>query len=198
MGRMPSRVGYQPTLETEIADLQERIASVGGASVTAIEAVYVPADDFTDPAVGGGRIIGEACHFVDLCTYLVGQIPNGVQASALGRDPENEDSMMALVSYPDGSTASISYLANASTELPKERWEVHADGKSAICENFRVTTLPGGKKLKGLNQDKGQVGAVQAFVDAARKSSGAVMSMEEILSTSRITLSMLASAGVRE
>lgn len=51
LGRMPSRVGYQPTLETEVADLQERIASVGGASVTAIEAVYVPADDFTDPAV---------------------------------------------------------------------------------------------------------------------------------------------------
>jgi F-type H+-transporting ATPase subunit beta len=52
LGRMPSRVGYQPTLETEVADLHERIASVGRSSVTAIEAVYVPADDFTDPAVG--------------------------------------------------------------------------------------------------------------------------------------------------
>jgi len=51
LGRSPSRVGYQPTLETEVAALQERIASVGGASVTAIEAVYVPADDFTDPGV---------------------------------------------------------------------------------------------------------------------------------------------------
>ena len=51
LGRLPSRVGYQPTLDTEVAALQERIASVSGASVTAIEAVYVPADDFTDPAV---------------------------------------------------------------------------------------------------------------------------------------------------
>jgi F-type H+-transporting ATPase subunit beta len=51
LGRMPSRVGYQPTLASEVADLQERIASVGDAAVTAIEAVYVPADDFTDPAV---------------------------------------------------------------------------------------------------------------------------------------------------
>ncbi len=51
LGRMPSRVGYQPTLASEVAGLQERIASVGDASVTAIEAVYVPADDFTDPAV---------------------------------------------------------------------------------------------------------------------------------------------------
>jgi F-type H+-transporting ATPase subunit beta len=51
LGRLPSRVGYQPTLASEVAALQERIVSVGGVSVTAIEAVYVPADDFTDPAV---------------------------------------------------------------------------------------------------------------------------------------------------
>ena len=51
LGRLPSRVGYQPTLATEVAALHERIASVSGVSVTAIEAVYVPADDFTDPAV---------------------------------------------------------------------------------------------------------------------------------------------------
>ena len=51
LGRLPSRVGYQPTLATEVALLQERIASVAGAAVTAIQAVYVPADDFTDPAV---------------------------------------------------------------------------------------------------------------------------------------------------
>jgi F-type H+-transporting ATPase subunit beta len=51
LGRLPSRVGYQPTLATEVAGLQERIASVAGSAVTAIQAVYVPADDFTDPAV---------------------------------------------------------------------------------------------------------------------------------------------------
>ncbi len=51
LGRLSSRVGYQPTLAAEVAALEERIASVGGVAVTAIQAVYVPADDFTDPAV---------------------------------------------------------------------------------------------------------------------------------------------------
>ncbi len=51
LGRLPSRVGYQPTLASEIAELQQRIASVDGVAVTSIQAVYVPADDFTDPAV---------------------------------------------------------------------------------------------------------------------------------------------------
>jgi F-type H+-transporting ATPase subunit beta len=50
LGRMPSAVGYQPTLETEMGGLQERITSTQRGSVTSIQAVYVPADDFTDPA----------------------------------------------------------------------------------------------------------------------------------------------------
>ncbi|MEA5525849.1 F0F1 ATP synthase subunit beta [Nodularia spumigena] len=50
MGRLPSRVGYQPTLETELAELEERIANTATGAITSVQAVYVPADDFTDPA----------------------------------------------------------------------------------------------------------------------------------------------------
>ncbi len=50
LGRMPSRVGYQPTLATELAALEERITSTSRGAITSIQAVYVPADDFTDPA----------------------------------------------------------------------------------------------------------------------------------------------------
>ncbi len=51
LGRLPSEVGYQPTLQSEMGDLQERIATTGRGSVTSIQAVYIPADDLTDPAV---------------------------------------------------------------------------------------------------------------------------------------------------
>ena len=51
LGRMPSAVGYQPTLATEMGDLEERITSTRKGSITSVQAVYVPADDFTDPAV---------------------------------------------------------------------------------------------------------------------------------------------------
>ncbi len=50
LGRMPSQVGYQPTLETEMGQLQERITSTRNGSVTSVQAIYVPADDLTDPA----------------------------------------------------------------------------------------------------------------------------------------------------
>ncbi|MBI21505.1 MAG: F0F1 ATP synthase subunit beta [Chloroflexi bacterium] len=51
LGRMPSAVGYQPTLSTEIGDLQERITSTKNGSITSFQAVYVPADDYTDPGI---------------------------------------------------------------------------------------------------------------------------------------------------
>ena len=50
LGRMPSAVGYQPTLATEMGDLQERITSTSNGSITSVQAIYVPADDITDPA----------------------------------------------------------------------------------------------------------------------------------------------------
>ena len=51
LGRMPSAVGYQPTLSTEIGDLEERITSTNKGSITSFQAIYVPADDYTDPGV---------------------------------------------------------------------------------------------------------------------------------------------------
>lgn len=51
LGRLPSRMGYQPTLGTELAELEERICTTREAAITSVQAVYVPADDFTDPAI---------------------------------------------------------------------------------------------------------------------------------------------------
>jgi F-type H+-transporting ATPase subunit beta len=53
LGRLPSEVGYQPTLADDLAVLEERVASAGGVAITSVQAVYVPADDLTDPAVAG-------------------------------------------------------------------------------------------------------------------------------------------------
>jgi predicted dehydrogenase len=189
-------VGYNRRFSSHARAVREVFADRAGpmAIQYVVAAGPTPSGTWiTDPKVGGGRIIGEVCHFVDLCTYLVGQNPSGVQAHALGRDLEMDDSVMALLSYPDGSTASISYLANASADLPKERWEVHADGRSAVCDNFRVTTLPGGKKVKGVNQDKGQGTAVAETIAALRGRLGSPIPMLEIAGTSSVTMRLVGS-----
>jgi len=141
-----------------------------------------------DPAVGGGRIIGEACHMVDLCTFLVGAPPTSVFARALGRDPDSDDSTVLLLAFADGSTATIAYLANASPDLPKERFEVSADGRTASSDNFRETRLPDGRKVKTLNQDKGQAAAVKTVIEAVRIGARSPFALEELLLVSRATL----------
>lgn len=70
LGRMPATVGYQPTLMSEIAELEERIISTGSDSVTSVQAVYVPADDMTDPAVNG--ILNHLDTIVILSRHLAG------------------------------------------------------------------------------------------------------------------------------
>jgi predicted dehydrogenase/threonine dehydrogenase-like Zn-dependent dehydrogenase len=146
-----------------------------------------------DPGSGGGRIVGEACHMVDLCSYLVGAPPALVFARALGRDPARDDSTVLVLGFPDGSTATIEYLANASPELPKERFEVSADGRTAACENFRSTRLPGGRRFRTANQDKGQRAAVREVVEAVRRGAPSPFRWEEIRAVSLATLRAAAS-----
>jgi len=144
----------------------------------------------TDPAAGGGRLLGECGHFIDLCSYLGGAPPTHVYARALGRDPETDDSTVMLFGFADGSTASLAYLANASNELPKERFELSADGRTAICDNFRTTRILGGENVKTLNQDKGQATAVQEVVEAVRSGAPSPFSLAEIVAVSRATFAV--------
>ena len=93
-----------------------------------------------------------------------------------------------MLGFADGSTAAIAYLANASPDLPKERFEASADGRTASCENFRETRLPGGRRHKTLNQDKGQTEAVKCVIEAVRSGAPSPFTLDELLATSRATL----------
>jgi predicted dehydrogenase/threonine dehydrogenase-like Zn-dependent dehydrogenase len=147
-----------------------------------------------DPKQGGGRIVGEVCHFVDLCAYLVGTPPTTAFASVLGRDPELDDSLAAQIGFADGSVAQIQYLARASADLPKERFEASADGRTAACENFRTTTGAGARPLRTTNQDKGQATAIREVLEAVRTRAPSPIPWAEVAAVSRATFALLASA----
>jgi len=86
MGRIPSRVGYQPTLATELAELEERICSSASAAITSVQAVYVPADDLTDPS---------ATHtFAHLSSSIVLSRKRASQGLYPAIDPLQSDSKM--------------------------------------------------------------------------------------------------------
>lgn len=88
MGQLPSRVGYQPTLSTELSELEERICSTGTGAITSVQAVYVPADDFTDPA---------AVHtFTHLTSSIVLSRKKASEGFYPAIDPLNSNSSMLM------------------------------------------------------------------------------------------------------
>ncbi len=149
-----------------------------------------------DPATGGGRIVGEVCHFVDFLTYLCGATPVGVHAVALPDPHHLKDTLNISLTFANGSIGTISYLANGSKALAKERVEVHGGGLSAVLDDFRKLTLfKGGarQEKKLLTQDKGQKNMVRDFIGAARNGGMPPIALQDILNTSLVTLRIIES-----
>ena len=88
LGRMPSQVGYQPTLETEMGQLQERITSTRQGSVTSVQAIYVPADDLTDPAPASVFAHLNATTTLSRADLREGHLPGGGPARLDLDDPQ--------------------------------------------------------------------------------------------------------------
>ncbi|MBP62406.1 MAG: alcohol dehydrogenase [Planctomycetaceae bacterium] len=150
----------------------------------------IPADHWTqDEAIGGGRIIGEACHAIDLATYLTGSPVTRVFAESIGgrNAPQvTDDQCFITLRHDNGSVSNVAYLSGGDKACPKERVEVFGGGRSAIIDDFRIAQAwSGGKKQrlwKG-TQDKGHEAELRAFIDAIRCGGEAPISWDELRST---------------
>lgn len=102
--------------------------------VATMNAGYIPPEMWVqDMEVGGGRIIGEACHFIDLCSFLADSRVIAVCMNALGENPqENTDNVSILLKYENGINAVVNYFANGSKAYAKERVEVFSQGKVLV------------------------------------------------------------------
>lgn len=137
-----------------------------------VNAGAIPANHWTqDPEIGGGRIIGEGCHFIDLLRYLVGQPIVGLEACMMGAAPGitvRQDKMTITLEFADGSIGTVHYLANGHKSYPKERMEVFSEGRVLVLDNYKTLRgygWNGFKRMRLLRQDKGHAGEIAAFVE---------------------------------
>src|SRR6202521_1539367 len=161
-----------------------------------VNAAFIPADHWlNDPEQGGGRVIGEVCHFVDFLTFLVGAAPIEVQAQSLANPGKySNDNVISSLRFADGSQGTISYLANGDKSYSKERVEVFGGGAVAVLEDFRRLELVGrGRKqvFRSLfGQDKGHRGEWEAFVAALRIGGDSPIPLTEIVTTMLATFAL--------
>ena len=162
-----------------------------------VNAGYLPLNHWTqDPNLGGGRIIGEGCHFIDLITFLVGAPPVSVTAHALPNGGKyREDNVSMTFTFPDGSLGIVDYLANGDKSFPKERLEVFCGGQIAVLDDFvSLTTVKDGKKkAESIAQDKGWKAEMETFAKAIREGGGAPIPYEHLIGVTRSTFAAVES-----
>jgi predicted dehydrogenase/threonine dehydrogenase-like Zn-dependent dehydrogenase len=184
-------VGYNRRFSPLIQQLKREVGEGPMAMTYRINAGTINTESWIhDLEFGGGRIIGEVCHFIDTLTFLSGSLPVSVYSDTMA-DPNNlNDTLNVTLKYQNGSIGTISYFANGDKRLPKERIEVFFHGNAAIVDDFKELTIyANGKKKrkKLLSQDKGQKEAVKKFVKAILNGTGKLISFKEIYNTSLVT-----------
>ena len=163
------------------------------AIMLTVNAGAIPANHWTqDPEVGGGRILGEACHFIDLARYLAeSPLTNATGHYLGGYDGRLGDCASLQLGFENGSTATVHYFSNGHKAYPKERLEVFCEGRIVSCDNFRKTTGHGVKvNCKTRSQDKGHAAGVLAFLQAVKDGGEWPIPLDEILEVSRETVQL--------
>ena len=190
-------VGYNRRFAPLAQKMKAAIGKGPMAIIYRVNAGAITKDSWIqDAETGGGRIIGEVCHFVDFLTYLTGALPKSVYAVAMDEPAGLNDTLSINLKFQDGSIGNIDYFAYGDKGLPKERIEVFASGTSLVLDDFKnLFIYARGKKKKErlLNQDKGQKAEINAFVNAAHKGRTWPIPARELFNTSLVTFKVLES-----
>ena len=159
-----------------------------------VNAGHLPPDHWmNDPEHGGGRILGEACHFVDLLMFLAESRIVEVAGASLGNSARYSGAnALFSLRFANGSQGTISYLANGDRSFSKERIEVFGGGSTAVLEDFRRLELVRNGRKQVIRarwrQDKGHMAEWAAFVSAIQSNTAPPIPLDEIIHSTMATL----------
>lgn len=189
-------VGYNRRFAPHVRKMKMLLKEAVMNVIITVNAGYVPAESWVhDRARGGGRIIGEACHFIDLFAFITGSRIEAVCMNSLGNSCETTDNASMLLKCENGSTGVINYFSNGNNAYAKERIEVYSLGRTLILDNFRTLTGYGFShftKLK-MQQDKGHKEQFAKLLEMVKNGGMPLIPFEEIVHTSRVTFAALES-----
>ncbi len=157
-----------------------------------VNAGLLPSDHWTyDAKDGGGRIIGEGCHFFDAFNFFINSETESVSAHSVNSKEHSfhsEDNVVSCIKYKDGSIATLIYTSTGNKDLPKERIEISRGGVSCVITDFRELAVFGaGGGFKIIGQDKGQMNQLKAFANTIKGEASAGITLEECVLATKIS-----------
>ena len=187
-------VGFNRRFAPHIKKIKELLASVSGpkAFVMTVNAGAIPPEHWAqDSQIGGGRLLGEACHFIDLLLFLAESSIEHSRCTQM--NAATPDTFSIDLKFVNGSIGTIHYFANGNKAFAKERLDIFAAGRTLHLDNFRKLNGYGWPKFKSMNlwrQDKGQRACAQAFIDALAQGQRSPIPAAELFEVSRVTLDL--------
>ncbi len=161
-----------------------------------VNAGFIAKDHWTqNPELGGGRIIGEMCHFIDLMQYFTGSEPVKVYAECIATPNEKmkaDDNISIIVKFKNGAVGNLIYLANGDKALPKEMIEVFGGGKIGRILDFRSGELCENNKTSQIKSNsKGHKQEVHEFLESIKNGLESPISFESIKLTTKTTFKII-------
>ena len=157
-----------------------------------------------NPEEGGGRIIGEVCHFIDFMQYVTGARPVHVFAECISAKASkiiDADSVFITCRFADGSNGVVAYLSEGDKALAKERVEIFGAGRVFVLDDFKRATLYKDGREEQITlkaQDKGQKAQVREVCARVLAGNNAPITLDDLAATSRATFRVLDSLRERQ
>ncbi len=190
-------IGFNRRFAPHITVLKDKLNDLLPKAINyRINAGFIPKDHWTqDLEIGGGRIIGEVCHFIDLIYYIVGSKINSIYASNIETNVSLHDTLIIQLKFENGSIASISYFSNGSKKLSKEYLEVFSGGEVYIINDFKKMEIFSNsiKKMKLFSQDKGHRREIELFIDSIKNGKPSPILAEDIFHSTAATFKVVES-----
>ena len=195
-------VGFNRRFAPLVLTLKDKLNTTPMSMLYRVNAGFIPAESWIqDTAIGGGRILGEVCHFIDFMAYMCGSLPTTIYASMLPDPKGLNDTVNVNIDFKDGSIGTVAYYANGAKSLAKEYIEIYSSGTTAIIRDYKELEIhtsgkPFRKKL--IAQDKGQKQMLFNFFQAIKTGGDPTISHAEIFAVTRATFSVLESLRQRK
>jgi len=188
-------VGFNRRFSPYIQKAKQLLGNGVMNMVATMNAGFIPSDVWIhDLKTGGGRIIGEACHFVDIMLYLTDSKVAEVTMNSMGVNPqENTDNAIITLHFENGSQGVINYFSNGSKAYSKERIEVYSQGRTLIIDNFRKMKGYGFKGFSSLNGslNKGHKNQFQKLILAVKNGNEPLIEFDQLINTTRTTFAAI-------
>lgn len=188
-------VGFNRRFAPATVALMEVLRTVSGPKTLSFQVnagVLAPDHWYANVAESGGRVLGEACHFLDFACHVLGK-PVKVTAQTIGR-PQVPDSVTAQVEFADGSSAQVIYSAEGDSAYPKETFRVFASGVVCECENFmKLSIFKQRKETVKKFASKGHAEEMAAWLAFLKDAAPHPLPYEQVRQSMRLTFAVLES-----